>query len=496
MTVRRLRRLLPSALAALAVVGWAASPAQARPTAEEYAGINIQKLIFEFPSTAWFGHFNAMERAGMKLVRFDALWQRIEPDRPSDGRHTYRWERFDPIVGELAKRGIRWLPIIAYSARWAAVSSAHYAAAPRDPAEYAEFAGAVARRYGRNGSFWAEHPEIPAVPVSDYEIWNAPNNAAHWYPSPDPAKYAAMYIQSRAAIRAADPEADAWIGGLEGTQSVNFVRDMYRARPELQGSVDAVAIHPYAPDPARVLPVVTELRRFLDVIGAETAGIPVTEIGWATQGEGPGWRVSDSRRAEYLAELAERLGRSDCGAWTFMPHTWTTKEQNPFAAGDWFGIVRPDTAPTQTSTRYAQALENVRRQGAADVPLCDRQIGVAVSRRVNRVVRSVRQRSRRTGRVTRVRRPYRRTCHVALVKAGSSPLDGATVHFEYEERRGRRRHVRTVDRTTLSDGTAHVCRTRPVRRRRSNRPLILRRITTSHDDFVRGAAASRRLTLP
>ena len=493
MTVCQLRRLLASTLAVLAVVVSLPAAADARPAPEEYAGINIQKLIFEMPPTSWFTHFNKMESAGIKLVRFDALWQRLEPAPPVDGRHTYRWDRFDPIVGELAKRGIRWLPIIGYAAKWAATSTAHYAAPPRSPAEYAEYAGAVAGRYGSNGSYWREHPEISPLPVTDYEIWNAPNNPAHYYPRPDARYYADMFLAAREAIRAADPGADVWVGGLAGVDAPAFVRAMYSARPQLRGRVDAVGIHPYGHDARHTFRLVVELRRTLDALSEETVGIPVTEIGWSTSGNGPGRRVTDSQRAGFLAVLTEGFGRSDCGVWTFMPHTWVTKEQNPFNSGEWFGLFRPDTTPHGSGTAYLQALRGVARRGRADVALCDRVARVAAEFRTRRVSRTVERRSSHTGRTTRVRRRMRRICHRAKVRIGSSPLEGATVRFEYAERRGRRRRKRVVTRTTLRDGTADVCRTLSARRRTGRPRLELRRVIARDDGLVHDAVVVRRL---
>ncbi|MEX2195995.1 MAG: hypothetical protein WD844_11980 [Thermoleophilaceae bacterium] len=496
MIALQIRRTLAAALGALVLVLGLPASGQARPAPEEYAGINIQKLIFGFAPTSWFGHFNAMERAGIQLVRFDALWQRIEPNPPQDGEHVYHWDRFDPIIGELAKRGIRWLPAVEYATKWSATSTAHYAAPPRDPAVYGEFAGAVARRYGANGSYWRENPEIPALPVTDYEIWNAPNNAAHYYPRPDPAHYADMFLAAREAIRAADPGADVWVGGLAGVDAADFVRRMFAARPALHGKVDAVAIHPYAFDADAATRMIVELRNTLDRLGEARAGIPVTEVGWHTVGDGPGRRISDGQRAGYLAALTERLARSDCGVWTFMPHTWSTKEQNTLSGGEWYGLWSPaDATPNASGRAYEATVRRFARARSADLPLCDRPLGVEASSSSRASTRVVRRRSSRTGRSARVRRRYRRSCNEATVTVSSAPLPGATVKFRYYERRGRKRRWRTVMRTTEENGVAYVCRSRPAGRR-AGRPLHLRRVTASHPDLVHGAVTVSRLRLP
>lgn len=490
----RLPRTLAATVAAAALLAGAA-PAQARPAPEEYAGINIQKLIFELPPQLWFTHFDAMQRAGIKLVRFDALWQAVEPDPPRHGVHSYNWSRFDFIVGELAKRGIRWLPAVEYSAKWAATTTAHYAAPPRDAAEYGRFAGAVAARYGVNGAFWREHPDLPAMPVHDYEIWNAPNNSAHYYPRPDPAHYADMYLAARAAIKSVDPDADAWVGGLAGVDAADFMRQMYSARRHLRGNLDAVGIHPYAFDADASARMVIELRARLDALGEVAAGIPVTEIGWHTRGHGPGRRISDGTRATYMAALTERLARSDCGVWTFMPHTWATREENGVSGGEWFGLWgAEDALPNATGRAYADTARRVAKPRRADVALCDRPLNVEVASSSRSITRIARRRPPRTGRSTRVRRRYVRACHEASARVGSEPLAGATVVFEYLERRGRTRRTRLIRRATGDDGVAAVCRTRRAGAR-SRRPLRLRRVKASHPDLVHTAATVRRLWL-
>ena len=496
MGTERLRQMLAAAVAAAALLA-SGGPAQARPAPEEYAGINIQKLIFELPPQLWFTHFDAMQRAGIKLVRFDALWQAAEPNPPRDGVHTYNWNRFDFIVGELAKRGIRWLPAVEYSAKWAATTTEHYAAPPRDAAEYGRFAGAVATRYGAGGSFWREHPAIPALPVRDFEIWNAPNNTAHYYPRPDPAHYADMYLAARSAIKAVDPEADAWVGGLAGVDAIEFVGRMYAARRKLRGNVDAVGIHPYGFDADASARMVIDLRATLDALGEASAGIPVTEIGWYTRGAGSGRRISDGMRATYMAALTERLARSDCGVWTFMPHTWATRERDGADAEEWFGLWgAQDAVPNATGRAYADTVPRVSRPRRPDVPLCDRPLAVEVVRASTATARTVRRRSSRSGRTTRVRR-YRRTCHTASVRVGPGAMEGATVTFEYlATRRGSsRRTRRLVRRRTGETGTASVCRTRRAGRR-SRRPLTLIRVEASHPDVAHVAATVRRLRLP
>src|SRR5581483_8751183 len=44
--------------------------------------------------------------------------------------------------------------------------------AAADATAMAAFVTSFAQRYGRGGTFWAQHPELPYLPVESYEIGN------------------------------------------------------------------------------------------------------------------------------------------------------------------------------------------------------------------------------------------------------------------------------------------------------------------------------------
>jgi hypothetical protein len=333
-------------------------------------GINAQRLFFELPERAWSRHFALMAAAGIHEARVDALWQAAEPRPPVGGRHAYRWHRFDALVAALARHRIRWVPVVAYSTTWAGTARGNHRSPPRDPRAFAAYAGALARRYGRGGSFWRLRRGLPRLPVTDYEIWNAPNGRATAVPASD---YALLYLAARRAIRSADPRARAWVGGLaEGAPA--YIRALYRARPSLRRAIDAVALHPYAERLSGVLVSVVQARRALDRLGMSVVPLVISEIGWATAGRTPVPHASDAGRARLLALLAEVLALSDCDVVGFFPHTWTTRERDPVDSEDWFGLWHPNGMPTIGGTAYAGAARRtgrwLRDSAIPEIPLC------------------------------------------------------------------------------------------------------------------------------
>jgi polysaccharide biosynthesis protein PslG len=314
----------------------------------------------------------AVRASGLRQARSDAFWMWAEPNPPANGEHSYDWERLDAEAGALAKHGLRWLPILDYSAPWAASVPSDYHSPPRSDDDYAAYARAFAERYGRGGSFWVEHPELDPVPVTDYEIWNEPNGHWAWRPRPDAARYADLYLKARAAIRAADPRATVVVGGL--VAHAGFVAKLYAARPGLRGNVDAIGWHAYSKQVKGIVRGVRELRQTLRRLRQGGVPIHITELGWPTKGHFP-IVIGEVARAISLENAAESLARSDCGVAAIVVYTWTSPERKPSDKEDWYGIIHPDGSPSPTGDAFARVVAHWHRKPVTDasrLELCGR----------------------------------------------------------------------------------------------------------------------------
>jgi hypothetical protein len=347
------RRGLPLVLIALALLP--AATASADADAGQMFGVSVNRVFNDdFTPAHWEAPLEALRASGIRQARSDAFWMWAEPVAPDQGVHSYDWRKLDAEAGALARHGLRWLPILDYSALWAASDPGDYHSPPTSNDDYAAYAGAFAARYGRGGSFWARHPELDPLPVTSYEIWNEPNGAWFWHPAPDAAVYADMYIKARAAIKAVDPGATAVVGGLVADAS--YVEAMYAARPELRGNVDAVGWHPYAPTVGGAIGMVRALRLALERLGDGSVPIHLTEVGWPTSGRGSNIVLSEADRAVALEATTEALARSDCGVTAVTAYTWTTPEQHPEDIEDWYGIRHPDGSPSPSGDAFARVV--------------------------------------------------------------------------------------------------------------------------------------------
>jgi len=354
-TARRQRHAL--LLVVFAALTGMFAPAAGAATSENMFGINPGDLFKLSPAQVGT-HLTAMKADGIETVRMGAWWSDLENAPPVNGQHTYSWSELDERVAALAKHGLRWAPLLSFSPTWGSKVDGDYSAAPARDDYFASFAAALAERYGNGGTFWSEHPELPALPVASYEIWNEQNSDVYWRPG-DAGTYADLYGAAHTAVHQVDDAARVVVGGLAAsyngaTPADEFLRKMLAHRPSLRGNIDAVGYHPYAATPEGVYANVANFRRELDKIAGPGIPLELTEIGWTTTD------VSEAKRAEYIAELALTLTRSDCGIASFVPYAWLGPEQNSSDREQWFGMVRENATPKTSAVAYSTAIKAMR----------------------------------------------------------------------------------------------------------------------------------------
>ena len=238
---------------------------------------------------------------GAGTLRLNLAWSSVQagPSAPLD------WSHYDPVIAGAARSGIHVLPTVYSSPLWAEPSPETPplgAALPR----FQGFVKAAVRRYGSDGTFWSDHPDLPKLPVTNWELWNEPNSPIFWKPAPDAAQYASLLAAFHSAVTSADPAAHVLLGGLFPTPSGGVPMDEFLAQLQRSGAggdFDAAALHPYAANPAQALRRVAQLRAGLRAAGAGSKPIWVTEVGWASGGSPSSVTVGSARQAAYLGRL-------------------------------------------------------------------------------------------------------------------------------------------------------------------------------------------------
>ena len=222
--------------------------------------------------------------AGFTLIRTDFFWSAIEPAR---GR--YDWTLYDALVLGLKQRNLRPVFVLgfnnpdAYSGVWMDGITV-----PAEIAAFAAVAAAAVQRYADLDPLW--------------EVYNEPNRANFWAPTPDPAQYMALAEATIAAIRATNPAAIVLapaLGHRVGTPvlEVEFLESCLQSG--LLPLIDAVSIHPY------VLPEVAEdsynrVTALVNQYATEDRVVPLLATEW-------GFAVNDEMSEDTQADMLVRM---------------------------------------------------------------------------------------------------------------------------------------------------------------------------------------------
>lgn len=266
------RRLLLACLACAALVP--AAPAAAR-VPPGWMGVVASETSLLADPALWSSETAVMARSGVGTVRLPLYWYALEPSR---GALDLRL--VDQLVAGAARRRLRLLPTVLGTPHWASPGGG-VADPPSDPADYASLLRRLVARYGPAGSLWAEHPELPRVPIRAWQVWNEPNLRQYWAPSRWAPGYVRLLRAARRALRAADPGARVVLAGLPN-DSWNQLRLIHRAGGA--GLFDVAAVHAYTATPDRVRRILERDRRELDTHRGRRVGLLVSEMGWSSGG--------------------------------------------------------------------------------------------------------------------------------------------------------------------------------------------------------------------
>jgi hypothetical protein len=232
-----------------------------------------------------------MVAAHVRIVRWGFRWSQIQPLRlaPPD------WRATDAVIGSLAHHGVRVLPVLTASPKWAArTPETPPLQTPRGREGWRAFAAAAVDRYGPGGEYWATryHRQFPGGrvrPITTWQVWNEQNREQTFSPRPSPRRYAQLLRIAHEGIAARDPDAKVLLGGMPGfadRSAWGYLARLYR-QPGVKRRFDAVALHPYAQHPRDVLVQIKRIRRSCGCAAMGTrrsgspssAGDPMTRTG-------------------------------------------------------------------------------------------------------------------------------------------------------------------------------------------------------------------------
>ena len=312
--------------------------------------------------------FVRMGEAGLGTYRFDVSWRGVQTTRNGG----YEWGSVDYQVRQAALAGMQPAPFLYGTPRFISKNDAAFVpptGSKQNRRGWQSFLAAAVRRYGPDGEFWQQNPDVPARAVKSWIIWNEQNAKAFWRPKPDPRDYATLIEISDAAISSVDPDASIVLGGMYGypnkpnIRAVEFLERFY-AVPKIEQHFEAIGVHPYGAGVATVKTQIKQARAAVKKAGDPNVGIVVGEIGWASTGPKSsdpvvGAKGQATRLQKGLALLArKRRAWNLLGAYIYVWRDFEIPSACLWCPGA--GLVQFDGTPKPALKSVEQAIRSNR----------------------------------------------------------------------------------------------------------------------------------------
>ncbi len=108
------------------------------------------------------------QRLGIGWAREPFLWDRIEPQKDQ-----WSWGKTDQIVQAAHAEGVEILPLLAYTALWAASIPGNWLSPPKHVEDWVDLVERVLARYSR-----------PPFNLRYFQVWNEPSTRGFWAGAP------------------------------------------------------------------------------------------------------------------------------------------------------------------------------------------------------------------------------------------------------------------------------------------------------------------------
>ena len=321
-----MRKLLFATATTLAVCSTLATTATAAPP--PFYGVVTQTVLSD-------AEYDLMQSGGVESMRVQFGWPLIQTQegrcQASAATGVCDWRAYDELIGNLASRGIETFPYLLNVPAWIGKTRDHPPVETKETREaWSDWVEASAKRYGPGGAYWEtvyplEHPLSDPLPIGNWQVWNEPSAKPFWKPHPNPREYAKLVKITSKAITGVDRDAYIVLAGLFGTPTVgidqpDFIRGIYKVK-KIERYFDAVAIHPYGPDLARVKFQVDWARDAMKRAGDGNADLWISEIGWASDRVHNQLGVGRKKQAKLLERTFE-LFREKRKKWNVAAVNW------------------------------------------------------------------------------------------------------------------------------------------------------------------------------
>jgi hypothetical protein len=357
------------------------------PLPPRFIGVNVDPFVFGSDVDIDLSQqFNLMVSSGVESVRAAFSWAGAQPfgtpaDVPADQQAQFTtiggvptdFSATDQVVGDAARRGLTVLPAVLYAPAWDAKNNRHGFDPPKRPGPYANYLTALIGRYGPHGSYWSSHPDVPKLPVRQWQIWNEQNLSYYWT-QPFAKTYVALLKAAHDAIKKADPGAKVVLGAL-----TNFawraIGQLYAIRGA-RSLFDVAAVNGFTKHVSGVITFMHLMRRTMNRAKDPMKPLIATEVSWpSSQGKSSDrfdFDTTEAGQARNIAAVMPLLAaqRAQLRLSAFYIYTWVGPETKHAEAFAFAGLLRYSNGAVTAKPalaafrRQALALERCREKGA------------------------------------------------------------------------------------------------------------------------------------
>ncbi|MGI8713944.1 MAG: hypothetical protein ACR2NR_12365 [Solirubrobacteraceae bacterium] len=362
------------------------TPITPSPVPQGFVGMDVAPPVYGQDNSPNFDNqIGSMVTNGVQSIRIAFNWSTAEPYQlwsdvpPADASEftnvagkPFDFQQTDMFVGAAAQRGVTVLPTVLYTPQWDAQDNKHGVDTPKLNAPYGAYLSALIGRYGPQGSFWRENPQIPELPIRSWQIWNEENLSYYW-PQPFASSYAGLLRTAHAAIRRADPGAKVVLGALTNL-AWKSIGQLYRVGGT-RNLFDVASINGFTKLPADVILYMRYMRNAMNHFNDRAKPLLATEISWPSAiGKAHqqfDFDTTEAGQARDIAALLPLIGQSykSLGLAGFYYDTWMGDENDQSLAFNYAGLLRfrkgvVSTKPALAAYRNGVlALEQCRSKG-------------------------------------------------------------------------------------------------------------------------------------
>jgi hypothetical protein len=262
------------------------------------------------------------------------------------------------------------LPVVFYAPRWARAFRNRFTSPPARPADYVTYLAALVERYGPDGTFWTDNPELPKHPLREWQIWNEPHLPAYWdAPEKGPFGYVRAYPLllrgSYNIIKSLDPGAKVVMAGIT-QRAWEEIAVLYKRGIKRYFDVAALQIFPQTVK--RAVKATRFFREAMRLNGDRRKPIYLTEITWpASKGRTEGIRY---QRQETPRGMATKLSgmysamaarRRELGVAKVFWYTWASPYGRGGSIFNYAGLQRFDDRSFQAQPALRAYQRSARR---------------------------------------------------------------------------------------------------------------------------------------